>query len=105
LVRDRVETFSTVWLGLTLGCAACHDHKYDPVTQRDFYQLSAYFDNGTEEPMDGNIATPEPFLTLGTPQQEAELARLGKEQEDAKRAIREALDKVEYDEPLDATAL
>jgi len=44
-VIDRVETTSTVWLGLTMGCARCHDHKYDPVTQREFFQLYAYFNN------------------------------------------------------------
>ncbi len=44
-VIDRVETTSTVWLGLTTGCARCHDHKYDPITQKEFFQLFAYFNN------------------------------------------------------------
>ncbi|MCC9608382.1 PSD1 and planctomycete cytochrome C domain-containing protein [Blastopirellula sp. JC732] len=44
-VIDRVETTSTVWLGLTMGCARCHDHKYDPLSQREFYQLFGYFNN------------------------------------------------------------
>ena len=48
-VVDCVETTSTVWLGLTLGCCRCHDHKYDPFTQRDFYRLFAYFNNTPEK--------------------------------------------------------
>ena len=46
---DRVETTATVWLGLTMTCARCHDHKYDPFTQRDYYQLMAYFNNIPEQ--------------------------------------------------------
>ena len=47
-VVDRVDTTATVWLGLTLGCARCHDHKYDPFTQKEYYQLFAYFNNVPE---------------------------------------------------------
>ena len=47
-VMDRVETTSTVWLGLTMTCARCHDHKYDALTQREYYQLFAYFNNTSE---------------------------------------------------------
>lgn len=48
-VVDRVETFGNVWLGLTVGCARCHDHKFDPITQKDFYQLFAFFNNVNEK--------------------------------------------------------
>ena len=47
-VMDRASTTGTVWLGLTVGCAQCHDHKFDPITQRDFYRLAAFFDNAEE---------------------------------------------------------
>ncbi len=60
--KDRVETMSTVWLGLTTGCAACHDHKFDPVSQRDFYSLAAFFRNNTMPAMDGNVSDTRPSL-------------------------------------------
>jgi cytochrome c553 len=51
---DRVETLGTVLLGMTLTCARCHSHKYDPVSQREYYQLMAFFNNTAESPLDGN---------------------------------------------------
>src|SRR5262249_27221603 len=53
--RDRTETTSAVWMGLTANCAVCHDHKFDPITQRDFYSMSAFFNNTTQASMDCNI--------------------------------------------------
>ncbi len=60
--RDRTETVSQVWLGLTAGCAVCHDHKFDPITQREFYELSAFFNNTTQPVMDGNIKDTPPIV-------------------------------------------
>ena len=71
---DRTNTTSTVWMGLTVGCAQCHDHKYDPITQKEFYELYAYFNNITENAMDGNRKDSPPVVKLPTPEQEAELA-------------------------------
>ena len=62
--RDRVETTSLVWLGLTMGCAVCHDHKFDPIRQRDFYQMAAFFNNTTQNAMDGNIKDTPPIVPV-----------------------------------------
>jgi hypothetical protein len=51
-VIDRTNTTGTVWLGLTVGCAQCHDHKYDPISQRDYYRLFAFFNDTDEDQMD-----------------------------------------------------
>lgn len=73
---DRVETTATVWLGLTAGCAACHDHKFDPLTQKEFYQLFSYFYSLTERAMDGNALLPPPAVKVPTDEQTAELVAL-----------------------------
>jgi Protein of unknown function (DUF1553)/Protein of unknown function (DUF1549)/Concanavalin A-like lectin/glucanases superfamily/Planctomycete cytochrome C len=62
--RDRTEAVSQVWLGLTTGCAVCHDHKFDPITQREFYELSAFFNNTTQPVMDGNIKDTPPTILV-----------------------------------------
>ncbi|HSY17526.1 MAG TPA: LamG-like jellyroll fold domain-containing protein, partial [Candidatus Acidoferrales bacterium] len=71
---DRVNTFGTAMLGLTVGCCRCHDHKFDPLTQRDYYSLFAYFNNLDEAGMYSHFtrATPTPTLWLWTPEQEAQ---------------------------------
>jgi len=65
--KDRVETVSTVWLGLTTGCAACHDHKFDPVSTADFYSMAAFFRNNTMKAMDGNNAEHPPNIFAPLP--------------------------------------
>jgi mono/diheme cytochrome c family protein len=62
--RDRTETASQVWLGMTTGCAVCHDHKFDPISQREFYELSAFFNNTTQAAMDGNIRDTPPTVMV-----------------------------------------
>jgi len=77
---DRVNTFGTAMLGLTLSCAKCHDHKYDPITQRDYYSFFAFFNNIDESGLYSHFtrATPTPTLLLwpeGKEQQHAELRK------------------------------
>lgn len=62
--RDRTETASAVWLGSTLNCAVCHDHKFDPFSQKDFYSMSAFFNNTTQNAMDGNIKDTPPIVPV-----------------------------------------
>src|SRR5262245_19216380 len=62
--RDRTETFGQVFMGMTVGCAVCHDHKFDPISQKDFYSLSAFFDNTTQPVKDGNIKDTAPVLVV-----------------------------------------
>ena len=73
-VVDRVATTGVTWFGLTVGCAQCHDHKYDPVTTRDFYQLYAFFNNVPESGKDGvRDRNPKPFLTVPSAEDQAKL--------------------------------
>ena len=62
---DRINTTATVWLGLTAGCAQCHDHKFDPISQRDYYSLGAFFKGLADRVWDGNIPKPGPLVVLG----------------------------------------
>ena len=69
---DRVRNVSEVWLGATMGCCQCHDHKYDPLTIRDFYSMEAFFADLKEKP----TGRREPNMRMATPAQEAEIAAL-----------------------------
>ena len=60
--KDRVDTTAAVWLGLTTGCATCHDHKFDPITMKDFYSLTAFFRNNTSSILDGPNGNNAPTL-------------------------------------------
>ena len=72
-VIDRVTAVGTAFMGLTVGCAVCHDHKYDPVTQRDFYQLYAFFNNIDADPETPGQGIHAPFIRLPNSQQRQRL--------------------------------
>ncbi len=84
-VVDRVETTSTVLMGLTLGCARCHDHKYDPFTQKEFYQLFAYFNNVPERGKANKYGNSAPMIPAPTVQQQAQLNEINRELADAEK--------------------
>ena len=87
---DRVNTTSTVWLGSTIACAQCHNHKYDPFSQREYYRLYAYFDRTIETGagLDPQISAPTPAQAQTLHQAETELAQA----EAARAAAAEELD-------------
>jgi hypothetical protein len=86
-VIDRVETTSTVWLGLTLGCTRCHNHKYDPFTQKEFYQVFAYFNNVPERGKAFKYGNSPPTIPAPTPEQESQLRAIERKMSDAKRRL------------------
>jgi hypothetical protein len=100
---DRTSAVGTVFLGLTLGCAVCHDHKFDPITQKEFYQMLAFFNSAADQAMDGNVSAPPPILKLTTPQQDVELKSLDEQIATVRRDIANKLAQINYTEPASAT--
>jgi len=86
-VVDRVNTTATVWLGLSLACAQCHDHKYDPISQREYYQLYAFFNNVPEIGLDGFNANARPLLPAPTTEDRQRLDGIEAELAEAEAAF------------------
>jgi hypothetical protein len=82
---DRVDTTATVWLGLTMGCARCHDHKYDPLLQKDFYRTLAYFNNIPERGRVIKYGNSPPLIKSPTQTQQQQLQELDRELAAARR--------------------
>ncbi|MDG2166659.1 MAG: DUF1549 domain-containing protein, partial [Opitutales bacterium] len=103
---DRVDTTSTVWMGLTMACARCHDHKYDPFSTKEYYQLISYFNSITESGRAVKFANSEPFITTPTKQQQSilkkkdqKIARAQSELESHRSEIQQAQAQWESDQP------
>ena len=101
---DRVETTAAIWLGQTFNCSRCHDHKFDPFTQRDFYSLYAFFHNVTEKGI-GNYGShirrnAPPFLKLPAPELESKLVTLRAEQDAVKQKLTAFDAQLVTDQPL-----
>ena len=88
-VVDRVETTSTVWLGLTLGCARCHDHKYDPFSQKEFYQTFAFFNNIPERGKVYKYGNSPPIIKAPTKRQQQRLSNLERKLEAVQAEFKE----------------
>ncbi len=86
-IVDQVDTDGTVFLGLSTGCARCHDHKYDPIRSKDYYQLFAFFNNIDGPPMDGNSAKWAPVIAVPTPAQRGAMRALDGEIAALKKSI------------------
>ncbi len=85
--RERTEMLGAAFLGLTTGCAVCHDHKFDPTTQRDFYRLTAFFNNLTESPSNDDRADWPPFIQVPKPANRAAYDRVLAEKSDVLAAL------------------
>ncbi|MCB0634902.1 MAG: DUF1549 domain-containing protein, partial [Lewinella sp.] len=92
-VADRVHTFGTAFLALTMECARCHDHKYDPIPMREYYSLGAFFNNIDEWGLLHGVASipPNPTLLLTTPDQDTRIASAKDAVASAEAALRETI--------------
>jgi hypothetical protein len=78
-VIDRTDAFGTIFLGLTTGCAVCHDHKFDPITQKDYYSLSAFFNSLDGNALDGNAKNHPPVVSVASAEQTNRLEEIAAE--------------------------
>ena len=88
-VIDRVETTANVFMGMTMGCARCHDHKYDPISQKDFYRFFAFFNTVDEKGLDGQRGNAEPRMFVASTGQISEIERMDAEIKEKRKRLAE----------------
>ncbi len=87
--KDRADTTGTVWLGLTVGCATCHDHKFDPISQKEYYSLTSFFRNTTQNALDGNVPDTPPTVVVPQPQDREQWTNLSLERSSLQKLIQD----------------
>jgi hypothetical protein len=96
---DRTSTVAEAWMGLTAGCAVCHDHKFDPLSTEEFYSLYSFFYSADGPPLDSNVLVHEPSIKLPTAAQTARLAELDRMLAETRQAVERTFAGLKYNDP------